>query len=1359
MATIILLAPFLDIFSNNIRAEEMNRNLDEVDVINVSWKSEQENQIQWEVSINQAGINLDSNVVYLEINNSHQLLLDEFKEMLDQNNIILESVSSDGTKVEIRLPDKESKFTLLFQTRKKIDVKANYELHAYLIHQEITYEAQDRVSLKEDIKGNLTYNNTPINIEAPPTRVYLVNQITGMVIAEQTLTSENESYLFESTTMYDDLNRKIPYSVFVDPLVNYKTEIDGYNISHTYHTIEIKGNIDNKSNQDVTLNLVDLTTNSIVSTQNISAEEDMYIFKDLSEQNIDGTSIDYAVEAEEVDGLLIESNGFDFTISEDYVNDLPDDKETDDLQRPDKTTSEQESEAESIVEVEDSSLPSAEQVKSIDFNNRTSLLIQSQPKEYIFTKSSDIRYRRGLMANDVIGTINAQLNSEQTEITWTINFSFSGSVYNPTVQLNNLKLSDGLQFISAEYNNKNELTLGNIDLGEIKPSKNVIIKTKITNRDAPLLRLDIENVISYDTTIGSLWAQYQMKTQAPTVGTVTNLSDSVVGNTEPNAIIIIRNSSGTEIGRTIATSGGAFSASIPQQGVDTLLTITAQAPGKTVSNAQTINVAYDPATPLNNVVVEDFYDIETGIRGTSDEGTTVTIRDINGKILGSSNTIMTNDGPRFYVDIYQTLPAGTELIAVAHSSDGKISNETRFIVKATENGILPPNVYSERQNPYPNYDGSKGIETMSWDEREKYRNRSPQSVEYAEGFLWKYAKPSSTEDTYEVNLKTQGRSDVNTAPLDIVLVIDNSGSMSDKRWFNSTRWESMEAVLYPFIEDMTRSNLNTRFAIVNYAANIVSQSDFSSDYNTIRSSIPNGPQNPLSSSAGTFTQLGLRTGASYIEKARPDAEKVLILLTDGAPTYSYKGTAATSAENITVFSNELLGRGTSFNLTEPLEFLYQNYSINGINIRNHGQATISEAKTLKSRLPKMKVFGVGLDLDLDTHYSNTQQRTYVLEQIASQPEYAFNTSNILDSETGLKRILDTITERVSKSISGGVVTDPIGEMYDLDLGEDGKFNVEDYVLTASHPELLNSNVAPEYDPVTRTISLSGLTLGAGEWVNIKYKVKLRTDDLGFVDNKWYPMNGLTYLTPTRNAEEIREYPVPEAKSESPVYNFEFIKTDENGKQLEGATFTLSNPISTFEATSNNEGVVLFSGLKPGNYELRESEAPTGYKIDETIYNVSINRQGVINVNDKVYDNQYPFKVINQLIPKNGTITLIKHDSVDENMTLGGAKFELKSIDGSYLHEEFTDENGMIIFNEVPFGEYELTEKKSPNGYQLDQTPITVIVNEDNIIQEIKVENTKLNLPHTGGIGTVFFTLFGTLLMLLAWIYRKYTISQ
>lgn len=78
----------------------------------------------------------------------------------------------------------------------------------------------------------------------------------------------------------------------------------------------------------------------------------------------------------------------------------------------------------------------------------------------------------------------------------------------------------------------------------------------------------------------------------------------------------------------------------------------------------------------------------------------------------------------------------------------------------------------------------------------------------------------------------------------------------------------------------------------------------------------------------------------------------------------------------------------------------------------------------------------------------------------------------------------------------------------------------------------------------------------------------------------------------------------------------------------------------------------------------------------------------------------------------------------------------------------TNNNGIIDFGEVDYGEYKLVETKAPEGYSKLRNPIDVTVNEANNEQTITVDNYKSGweLPKTGGIGSLLFTLAGLILM-------------
>ena len=75
-------------------------------------------------------------------------------------------------------------------------------------------------------------------------------------------------------------------------------------------------------------------------------------------------------------------------------------------------------------------------------------------------------------------------------------------------------------------------------------------------------------------------------------------------------------------------------------------------------------------------------------------------------------------------------------------------------------------------------------------------------------------------------------------------------------------------------------------------------------------------------------------------------------------------------------------------------------------------------------------------------------------------------------------------------------------------------------------------------------------------------------------------------------------------------HFSFVKTDASGKKLKGAKFHLEdedgNPLG--EYTSDANGLVEIEDLEPGNYVLRETEAPDGYVVSKKTLEFSIDKE-------------------------------------------------------------------------------------------------------------------------------------------------------
>ncbi|WP_154214539.1 MULTISPECIES: LPXTG cell wall anchor domain-containing protein [Bacillus cereus group] len=136
-----------------------------------------------------------------------------------------------------------------------------------------------------------------------------------------------------------------------------------------------------------------------------------------------------------------------------------------------------------------------------------------------------------------------------------------------------------------------------------------------------------------------------------------------------------------------------------------------------------------------------------------------------------------------------------------------------------------------------------------------------------------------------------------------------------------------------------------------------------------------------------------------------------------------------------------------------------------------------------------------------------------------------------------------------------------------------------------------------------------------------------------------------------------------------------------------------------------------------------------------------------------------------VVPTTGIIELTKIDGANKKK-LKGAEFVLKDKNGKIVvvaGKEVTgvsDENGVITWTNIPYGDYQIFETKAPTytkedgttaSYQLLKDPIDVKISENNQSVKLTVENNKSGwiLPVTGGIGTTLFTTLGVTLMVTA----------
>ncbi len=188
-----------------------------------------------------------------------------------------------------------------------------------------------------------------------------------------------------------------------------------------------------------------------------------------------------------------------------------------------------------------------------------------------------------------------------------------------------------------------------------------------------------------------------------------------------------------------------------------------------------------------------------------------------------------------------------------------------------------------------------------------------------------------------------------------------------------------------------------------------------------------------------------------------------------------------------------------------------------------------------------------------------------------------------------------------------------------------------------------------------------------------------------------------------------------------------LKVDQNNKPLAGAVFGLYLVSSgeSLETTTNDDGKIEFTNVKPGLYYLKEIKPVAGYEISSDIYYIDVDDNGKVTITlDGVDITEIKF------INKPTTVTGLKVNQNGE--PLAGAVFGLfKKGATTPLKTATTTADGVFKFTHISEGEYQIKETKAPKGHiksdlvfdlTVDTNGKAVVTLNGVNVTEIKVEN-------------------------------------
>ena len=518
----------------------------------------------------------------------------------------------------------------------------------------------------------------------------------------------------------------------------------------------------------------------------------------------------------------------------------------------------------------------------------------------------------------------------------------------------------------------------------------------------------------------------------------------------------------------------------------------------------------------------------------------------------------------------------------AFSSINSRNIAPEYTTDATK-GTFPTNSWQPAgQTNVINHQGNKERNFATWDGVTSW-NGDPSDtthsyIQYGEKqtdfAIRKYAKETSNPGLYDVYLNVKGNKQQDIKPVDIVLVVDMSGSMESSR---SNGWNDRAGAVRNGVKNFLQTIKDA--GIGDYVK--VGLVGFSSPgYVTGANGYLTVPIGKVSDTShvnaindtlkpkftgGTYTQIGIEQGQQMLAGSSNE-NKMMIVLTDGVPTFSKEVTAAQTIDGTTYatkFGNTLDAPGNTSKLNSSY---WVGYWGNITNINSTWPATLGAAKIAKDA--GLTIHTLGIQLSKDGTFLTEQQVRDRASLIATPGKYkdAETTNDVSD-------YLNEQAKNVVKSfntIVNGSINDPLGDQF--------SYESTPTVKSISTGDSAVTNL-PTVNQSNGKVTTTELNLGKDQEIQIHYQVRINTEDKDFTPEKWYPMNGQTTLTPNGdNPDNKVDFGVPSAKAPGVKLDLKKIWEEydkDTSKRPDSLDFTL-NRKDTTESNSWKQGFIRLS---------------------------------------------------------------------------------------------------------------------------------------------------------------------------------------
>ncbi|WP_338587234.1 VWA domain-containing protein [Clostridium baratii] len=373
-------------------------------------------------------------------------------------------------------------------------------------------------------------------------------------------------------------------------------------------------------------------------------------------------------------------------------------------------------------------------------------------------------------------------------------------------------------------------------------------------------------------------------------------------------------------------------------------------------------------------------------------------------------------------------------------------------------------------------------------------------------------------DEYEISLKVWGNERTTVTPVDIVMVMDTSGSMKNDLG-------NLKKAMNTFIDDINNGVKESRISVVKFAGPTSFNKKGATDNAQVIAGFDTGIDikksqiNATSANGGTNAEAAWERVKEQMDKSkkeRPNANRYVLFFTDGLPTV--------------------------INGKKPVSESERDYIRETII-----PATVKKYEAAVGK--DVKSYSIGLLDNVSGRDGKTLAKEF-LNEVKNQKAYFIEDKNI-----NLSEIYKDIANNIIKDATiakDAVLTDVVTDEFEIVTGENGSdITSEVYKLNPDGTISEKVDIKGTINKETGTISWKLGEVGAGGML-VKFRIKLKDEYYGTGDVK-IPTNkeaNMIYTDPVTNKEgEKIEFNKPEISIPFKTGSITIEKIVENNKGL------------------------------------------------------------------------------------------------------------------------------------------------------------------------------------------------------------------